>query len=311
MINCYYKQKKKQDFFRTLTEKSNKSRLSRIPAGEVLMESHLDHENAHDEDEEVYKVDEKNKLFAENLVCWIILTDQWPYRISFILQIIEDADQRYLAGKKDQEISEDISLLEIYQKHVIPLLHKFKAGHEEASLMSLDGDPDIFFSFLKEMEKDGNRLRKSNVKLLMKFTVNLDQSLRQNIAYLRSVSDVDSCVDIIETKTDQEDKTGGDESNKKSPKRSDSHELMHPYVYGPGFYSSGVMNGAFPPMMPYHMPPQASIDRQPSMKQQASTSIAPPVPVTATDGPKPLESQDSTVAAQKCDSVDQGGGGDC
>ena len=58
---------------------------------------------------------ERTKLFAENLVCWIILTDQWPYRISFILQIIEDADQRYLAGKKDQYINEDISLLAIYQ----------------------------------------------------------------------------------------------------------------------------------------------------------------------------------------------------
>ena len=66
--------------------------------------------------EDNYKeIDVRTKLFAENLVCWIILTDQWPYRISFILQIIEDADQRYLAGKKDQAIHEDMSLLEIYR----------------------------------------------------------------------------------------------------------------------------------------------------------------------------------------------------
>ena len=78
------------------------------------------------------------------------------------------------------------------------MLHQFRAGHEKASLMSLDHDPDILYSFLVDLENgDRPRLTKRTVKLLMKFTVNLDHSLRQNIAYLRSVSDVDSSMDAI------------------------------------------------------------------------------------------------------------------
>ena len=85
-----------------------------------------------------------------------------------------------------------------FRKHVIPMLHQFRAGHENASLMSLDHDPDILYSFLVDLENgDRPRLTKRTVKLLMKFTVNLDHSLKQNIAYLRSVSDVESCMDAI------------------------------------------------------------------------------------------------------------------
>jgi len=201
MINCYYNKRKKQAFLRNLTgklcHKNNKS-VTNISAGEVMMGIKQAEEATEDNDRDNKEVDVRTKLFAEDLVCWIILTDQWPYRISFILQIIEDADQRYLAGKKDQAIHEDMPLFEIYRKHVVPLLHKFKAGQEEVSLMSLDHDPDILFSFLLDLQK---RLTKRTVKPLMKFTVNLDQSLRQNIIYLRTVSDVESCMDNMDPTT--------------------------------------------------------------------------------------------------------------
>jgi len=249
MINCYYNKRKKQAFLRNLSEKSRNKQNNGVisqPAGKIMMETNQTEEPSEDNYKEI---DVRTKLFAENLVCWIILTDQWPYRISFILQIIEDADQRYLAGKKDQAIHEDMSLLEIYRKHVVPLLHKFKAGHEEASLMSLDHDPDIFFSFLMDLQNDRKpRLTKRTVKLLMKFTVNLDQSLRQNIAYLRSVSDVESCMDAMEPTADVEPEV----PEKGNPvKKEDSVDILHPYFYGPGYYGAGLYNAAFDPRMPY------------------------------------------------------------
>ena len=64
-----------------------------------------------------YNLDEsikENEQFATEVLYWILLTDQWPFRMSYILEVIEDADQRHAAGMSDEEISDDISLFEIY-----------------------------------------------------------------------------------------------------------------------------------------------------------------------------------------------------
>lgn len=57
----------------------------------------------------------RTRLMASNLVHWIVLTDQWPFRTSFILQIIEDADQREKAGIEKEALPEDCSILEIFE----------------------------------------------------------------------------------------------------------------------------------------------------------------------------------------------------
>jgi len=59
---------------------------------------------------------------------------------------------------------------------------------EHKSLLSLDADPDIFYSFLKELASTG--LTKSRAKELSLYTINLDQSLLQNIAHQRSLADI-------------------------------------------------------------------------------------------------------------------------
>ena len=57
----------------------------------------------------------ENREFAKEILCWILLTDQWPFRLSYILEIIEDADQRKQSGKYGEAIPDDASLLEIYE----------------------------------------------------------------------------------------------------------------------------------------------------------------------------------------------------
>ncbi|XP_078492068.1 uncharacterized protein LOC100180590 [Ciona intestinalis] len=132
----------------------------------------------------------RNKSFAQDMVFWIVLTDQWPYRVSYLLQVIEDADQRSNAGRRSEAIEDNMPLLDIYEKHVIPELH---ASMEtiDGSLLSLDADPDILYSFLYRLKLNGNHLNKGRVSLLNKYTVNLDHSLKQSIAYQRDVADME------------------------------------------------------------------------------------------------------------------------
>ena len=156
---------------------------------------------------------------------------------------------------------------------MIPLLLKLKAGQEEASLLSLDHDPDIFFSFLNNLENDGNRLTKRNVKLLMKFTVNLDQSLRQNIAYLRSVSEMDSSVETPVPVQPEPEAVTTVHHHHAPMVRSDTDELMYnPYAYK--FYNNlrppqgdavdGKAAGDGKTPSPPHVPRQLSVLKPPS-----------------------------------------------
>ena len=59
--------------------------------------------------------EKESKEFAKEILYWILLTDQWPFRLSYILEIIEDADQRKKSGKYGEAIPDDASLLEIYE----------------------------------------------------------------------------------------------------------------------------------------------------------------------------------------------------
>lgn len=52
---------------------------------------------------------------AEDLIKWIVAADQWPYRISYILQVVEDLDNRYKAGISETIIDEACTLFEIYE----------------------------------------------------------------------------------------------------------------------------------------------------------------------------------------------------
>ena len=54
--------------------------------------------------------------FVRDILYWIILTDQWPFRMSYILVIIENADHRKSAGRINEAIEDDVSLFDIFKK---------------------------------------------------------------------------------------------------------------------------------------------------------------------------------------------------
>jgi len=72
----------------------------------------------------------------------------------------------------------------VSRKIVIPELNA-TVSVGEATLLSLDGDPDLFLGFLQQCS-----ISKARAMELKIITVNLDQSLRQNIALYRSLVDL-------------------------------------------------------------------------------------------------------------------------
>lgn len=47
---------------------------------------------------------------------WIVAADQWPYRVSYILQVVEDLDNKRHAGvDEDDVIGESCTLAEVYE----------------------------------------------------------------------------------------------------------------------------------------------------------------------------------------------------
>ena len=76
---------------------------------------------------------EDTKALAEEIVYWILLTDQWPFRMCYMLQVIEDADQREFCKKQDEVIEDDVTLLEIFERY--ELLNDF--CNEKVALLIL------------------------------------------------------------------------------------------------------------------------------------------------------------------------------
>ena len=50
------------------------------------------------------------KEFEKEILYWIVLTDQWPFQMSYILFLIEEADQ-----KQNAKINDGVSLCDIYE----------------------------------------------------------------------------------------------------------------------------------------------------------------------------------------------------
>ncbi|CAK8684873.1 unnamed protein product [Clavelina lepadiformis] len=169
IIQCHQRRREKETFLRQISEREH----SGISSDD-------------EEDEQKQQIlDTRNVYLAQDVVLWVILADQWPYRTSYLLQVIEDADQRTAAGRRSQQIVDSTPLADIY----MTVCNELTSSDSSCSLLSLDGDPDILYSYLVNL-KEKNRLNKSRVKELLKYTVNLDYSLKQDISYERGMNDM-------------------------------------------------------------------------------------------------------------------------
>ncbi|KAM4642285.1 NTPase KAP family P-loop domain-containing protein 1 [Discoglossus pictus] len=115
---------------------------------------------------------------AKAVAAWVVLCNQWPCRLSWILQCLEDEEQR---GGKDGFCN--CLLWEVYKENSKELF-ALKTGLK--NLFDLDGDPEIFQKFLSQdfpfTVAESNRLKRC--------TVNLDMSIKNKMGLHRGINNL-------------------------------------------------------------------------------------------------------------------------
>ncbi|XP_053330178.1 NTPase KAP family P-loop domain-containing protein 1-like [Spea bombifrons] len=120
----------------------------------------------------------RNKINPQKVTKWVILVTQWPCRLSWVLQCIEDEQQRRsLEGLKCQSRSySNVSLWDVFEKS-LEELDAIKANLKH--LLELDGDPEIFHQLLQD------NFTVQDVNFFLPYTVNLDYSIKRQLELLR------------------------------------------------------------------------------------------------------------------------------
>ncbi|MFT7815057.1 NTPase KAP family P-loop domain-containing protein 1, partial [Arapaima gigas] len=120
----------------------------------------------------------------EHIAAWVVLANQWPCRLSWILQCVEDDRQReYIDCKSSSSVSIEDSktLWEVFNESKMELC---MIQEKINSLLEQDGDPELFERFLnsdfKFTIKDASSFKLS--------TVNLDHSIQRELARVRGTS---------------------------------------------------------------------------------------------------------------------------
>ncbi|XP_060113765.1 NTPase KAP family P-loop domain-containing protein 1-like [Heteronotia binoei] len=119
----------------------------------------------------------REKLCPRKAAAWVLLANQWPCRLSWILQCIEDDEQTsHLGLSHGCHLAHNLFLWDVYEKYVEEL-DMFRAQLEK--LLELDGDPELFQIFLC------GRFQVEDALFFLPFTVNLDSSLKRHMELLR------------------------------------------------------------------------------------------------------------------------------
>ncbi|NXT35344.1 NKPD1 protein, partial [Pelecanoides urinatrix] len=106
---------------------------------------------------------------------WVVLADQWPCRLSWTLQCLEDAWQ----SRPTPDFGAR-SLWSIFQENVGELSALRQPLH---NVLSLDGDPELFQTFLARDFPFTAR----DARAFLGVTVNLDHSIRHKMGLLRGL----------------------------------------------------------------------------------------------------------------------------
>ncbi|XP_071345030.1 NTPase KAP family P-loop domain-containing protein 1 [Trachinotus anak] len=115
----------------------------------------------------------------EYIAAWVILANQWPCRLSWIIQCAEDAQQRADIDHKNVTNTDDSKTLWKVFSESRAELYVMSAQIEE--LLEQDGDPEIFERLLKvDFQFTIKDLERFEVA-----TVNLDHTIRKELAQIR------------------------------------------------------------------------------------------------------------------------------
>lgn len=117
----------------------------------------------------------------EKIAAWVVLADLWPCRLSWILQCVEDDEQRdEIDGQCGRFCAYDNTkvLWDVFKEHCLEL---YMIRDEAEIFLDKDGDPELFETFLK-IEF---RFTVGEMKRFMPGTVNLNYSIKNELARIR------------------------------------------------------------------------------------------------------------------------------
>uniref|UniRef100_A0A670J8W8 KAP NTPase domain-containing protein n=1 Tax=Podarcis muralis TaxID=64176 RepID=A0A670J8W8_PODMU len=118
---------------------------------------------------------EDGRLVTKEVVDWVILAHFWPCRLSWILQCAEDEQQ-------EEKLIESRALLPFYEDNALEL---DKIKNDVRKLLELDGDPDLFRTFLQKSHFTVGRAR-----YFSNFLINLDFSLKRQFELQRGLNHI-------------------------------------------------------------------------------------------------------------------------
>ncbi|XP_041640860.1 NTPase KAP family P-loop domain-containing protein 1 [Cheilinus undulatus] len=118
----------------------------------------------------------------EYIAAWVVLANEWPCRLSWIIQCVEDAQQRTdIDGKKAPNADESKTLWEVFSESRAEL---YVMSPQIEDLLEQDEDPEMFERFLKV----DYRFTVKDLMTFVETTVNLDHSIRKELAQIRGTS---------------------------------------------------------------------------------------------------------------------------
>uniref|UniRef100_A0A6I8PVR8 NTPase KAP family P-loop domain containing 1 n=1 Tax=Xenopus tropicalis TaxID=8364 RepID=A0A6I8PVR8_XENTR len=132
-----------------------------------------------------------DNLSPKSLAAWVVLCNQWPCRLSWILQCLEDEEQR---NSKESFCS--CLLWDVFKKNSKELF-SLKTGLK--NLLDLDEDPEIFQKFLSQ----DFPFTAEESRRLMRFTVNLDFSMKNKMGLLRGINNLQNDWKELEVRKDE------------------------------------------------------------------------------------------------------------
>uniref|UniRef100_A0ABM5ESD3 NTPase KAP family P-loop domain-containing protein 1 n=1 Tax=Pogona vitticeps TaxID=103695 RepID=A0ABM5ESD3_9SAUR len=121
----------------------------------------------------------RHAICPRSVAGWVVLANQWPCRLSWILQCMEDRLQSQPMGEYGQE--------PMWQVFVDNCKDLFTNHKDLANILALDGDPELFEKYLSHdfpfSVEEG--------EMYLKHTVNLDHSIRRRMGQLRALASLE------------------------------------------------------------------------------------------------------------------------
>ncbi|XP_070762007.1 NTPase KAP family P-loop domain-containing protein 1 [Enoplosus armatus] len=119
---------------------------------------------------------------AQYIAAWVVLANQWPCRLSWIIQCVEDAQQKAgIDHKNVANFDDSKTLWKVFSESRAEL---YVMSAEIEDLLEQDGDPEMFESFLAV----DFQFTVKDLKAFKVATVNLDHTIRKELAQIRGTS---------------------------------------------------------------------------------------------------------------------------